>query len=219
MKNKIYLSFAIIVSLLLTNTSSVMAEENVENNPTLNNIRKVIQEKKVELGSGASTLRKNQAYLAKVVRVSAETLTVSVQGLQNVIPLDSAQVMQDGKEITIDKLAVDSWVGVFEEVIDENNKKINKIVAYSKDFEPKERIVTVGSLRTIGRNDLSITPRSGEEELKMSLGKNSVLQDMSGETAKISQFYEDLQCLIIAFADDNGNYMISTMRALSTFEK
>jgi len=53
----------------------------------------------------------------------------------------------------------------------------------------------------------------------MSLGKNSVLQDMSGETAKISQFYEDLQCLIIAFADDNGNYMISTMRALSTFEK
>jgi hypothetical protein len=218
MKNNIYLHIALIVSLLLSNASLVMAEENAENT-TLNNIKKVIQEKKVELGTGASTLRKNQAYLAKIVRVSAETLTVSVQGVQNVIPLDSAQVVQDGKEITIDKLAVDSWVGVFEEMTDTNNKKINKIVAYSKNFQPKERIVTIGSLKSVGRSDISIAPRNGEAELKMSLGKNSVLQDMSGETAKFDQFYEDLQCLVIAFADDNGNYMVSTMRALSTFEK
>lgn len=191
-----------------------------DDNSTINNIKKVIQEKQVELGSGTAKLRSSRAYLAKVVRVSEETLTVTNHTGNKIIPLEKGvtAIEKDGEEVGIEQLAVDDWVGVRGELVDDN-LRINKISVYDKDFTPRSKIIAIGTISSLGRSDLKFSPRSGAEELNFSLNSKTVFQDMSGETVKSSDFYEELQALVVAFADANGNYMISTIRALSSFER
>lgn len=202
-------------------SSSASAEEKTEENEnsTINNIKKVIQEKKVELGSAGANLRSERAYLAKVLRVSEETLTVTNYSGNKIIPLvESISVQKNDKDAKISEIAVGSFVGVHGEMINDN-LKIKKISIYEKDFSPKDKIITLGSISMIGKNDLKITPRSGEKELAFSFDKKTNFQNYQGEDAELIEFYEDLQCLVVAFADKNGNYVVSTIRALSTFEK
>jgi hypothetical protein len=186
---------------------------------TIDTIKKVIQEKKVELGSGTARLRSNRAYLAKVVRVSEETLTVSNYAGNKIIPLekDVTQLEKLGKTIAVDQIAVDDWVGVQGEIVDDN-LKIKKVMVYDKDFTPKDKMIVVGSISSLGKNDLKVQPRSGDEAVSLSFDKNTKFQDMTGNEATVSDFYEDLQCLLVAFADKNGNYVVSTIRALTSFD-
>ncbi len=190
-----------------------------EQNSTINNIKKVIQEKKTELGSASTNLRSEKAYLAKVLRVSEETLTVSNYSGNKIIPLEeSVQIKKSNKDATVEEIAVDDFVGVYGEIINDN-LKIKRITVYEKNFSPKDKLITIGSISSLGKNDLQIKPRSGEQELNFSFDKNTNFQDYQGEDAKLSDFYEDLQCIIVAFADKNGNYVVSTIRALSSFDK
>lgn len=189
-----------------------------DENSTINTIKKVIQEKKTELGSGAAKLRSKRAYLAKVVRVSEETLTVTNHTGNKIIPLDKdyTVIEKANKVVGVDQIAVDDWVGAQGEIVDDN-LRINKITIYTKNFTPKDKIIVIGSIATLGRNDLKVTPRSGGETLNLSFDRSTSYQDMTGADAILADFYEELQCIIVAFADDNGNYVVSTIRALTDF--
>lgn len=201
------------------NDSSSSATQNGDENSTIDNIKKVIQEKKTELGTAGANLRSERAYLAKVTRVSEETLAVANYSGNKIIPLDDSIVVQKkGKDIKISDVVIDNWVGVYGEMVDDN-LKIKKITVYDHDFAPKDKIIALGSISDIGKNDMSLSPRSGDEELHFSFGKNTSFQDSQGEEIDQSDFYKDLQCLVVAFTDGNGNYVVSTVRALSAFEK
>lgn len=200
-------------------SSDTAEDEATSESSTIDTIKKVIQEKKVELGSGTARLRSNRAYLAKVVRVSEETLTVSNHTGNKIIPLekDVTQLEKLGKAITVAQIAVDDWVGVQGEMVDDN-LKIKKVMVYDKDFTPKDKLIVVGSISSLGKNDLKVQPRSGGEAVNLSFDKNTKFQDMTGNEVAVGDFYEDLQCLLVAFADKNGNYVISTIRALTSFD-
>lgn len=209
--------FLLSTSLVFANTSSDSAKQ--EENSTIDNIKKVIQEKKTELGTVGANLRTEKAYLAKVTRVSQETLTVNNYSGNKIIPLNEDVLIQKkGKDIKVDEIVIDNWVGIYSEMVDEN-LKIKKIVVYEKNFTPQNKIITIGSIADIGKNDLEINPRTEGENLHFSFGKDTKFQDYRGESVKLADFYKDLQCLIVAFADQNGNYVVSTIRALSSFEK
>ena len=202
-----------------TNSSESAQPNQAEEKSTIDNIKKVIQEKKTELGTVGANLRTQRAYLAKVTRVSQETLTVNNYAGNKIVPLSEEIVIQKkGKDIKVDEIVIDNWVGVYSDVVD-NNLKIKKIIVYEKDFTPKTKIITIGSIADIGKSDLELIPRAEGENLHFSFTKNTSFQDYRGEEVKLADFYQDLQCLIVAFADKNGNYVVSTMRALSTFEK
>lgn len=203
-----------------TNSSESAVEESQENeNSTINNIKKVIQEKKVELGTVGAKVRTERAYLAQVIRVSEETLSVSNYSGNKIIPLDKdVSIKKNSKDAKVSEIAVGSWVGVYGEMLNDN-LDIKRIMIYEDDFSPKDKVITLGSISSIGKNDLIINPRTGEKEFNFSFGKKTSFQNYMGETAKLTDFYEDLQCIVIAFADQNGNYTVSTIRALSTFEK
>lgn len=219
----------IVFSLFLLSTSLVFAisssdsaqqkEEADESNVVLDQVFKVTQKKAIELGTAGANLRTQRAYLAKVIRVSEETLTVSNYTGNKIVPLSEDVVIQKkGKDIKVDKIVIDNWVGIYSDMVD-NNLKIKKIIVYEKDFTPKNKIITIGSITDIGKSDLEIAPRAEGENLHFSFAKNTNFQDYKGEAVKLTDFYEDLQCLIVAFADKNGNYVVSTIKALSSFEK
>jgi hypothetical protein len=218
------LTFALLllpVRLVFAQTpSGATQSDQVEDpNSTINNIKKVIQEKKTELGSASANLRSERAYLAKVLRVSEETLTVSNYSGNKIIPLEEGVQIKKGlKDVTVEEIAVDDYVGVYGEMVNDN-LKIKRITVYEKDFSPKDKLITIGSISSLGKTDLKIKPRSGDQELNVSFSKTTSFQDYQGEDAKLTDFYEDLQCIIVAFADKNGNYVVSTIRALSSFDK
>lgn len=223
MKYKNILTSLAFFSLFLTslvNPISAQAEESSSDSAsTIDNIKKVIQEKKTELGTVGANLRTQRAYLAKVLRVSEETLTVSNYAGNKIIPLEEDVLMQkSNKDIGVADIAVDNWVGVYGEIVDDN-LKIKKIMVYEKDFSPKDKIISIGSISSLGKNDLKINPRSGGQKLSLSFDKNTSFQDFAGEEVSVDDFYEDLQCLVVAFADKNGNYVISTIRSLSSLDK
>lgn len=207
-----------LVFAVSSSDSATKKEEDVENSK-IDNIKKIVQEKTAELGTVGANLRTQRAYLARVIRVSEETLTVSNYAGNKIVPLSEDVVIQKkGKDIKVDEIIIDNWVGVYSDMVD-NNLKIKKIVVYDKDFTPKNKIITIGSIADIGKSDLEIVPRAEGENLHFSFAKDTSFQDYKGETVELSDFYEDLQCLIVAFADKNGNYIVSTIKALSSFEK
>lgn len=205
--------------LAATSSDSATTTNEATDTSTIDNIKKVIQEKKTELSTVGANLRLKRAFLAKVTRVSEETLTVNNYAGNKIIPLEKEVAIQkDGKDVAIDEIAVDSWIGIQGDMVDDNFK-VKKVTVYKNDFTPKDKVIAIGSISTLGRNDLKFQPRSGENEFNFSLNKNTVYQDMDGEEVLWSDFYEDLQCIVVAFADKNGNYVISTIRALSSFDK
>lgn len=207
-----------IVFAVSSSDSATQQKEDAENS-TIDNIKKVIQEKKTELGTVGANLRAQRAYLARVIRVSEETLTVNNYSGNKIVPLSEDVVIQkNGKDIEVDEMIVDNWVGVYSDLVD-NNLKIKKIIVYEKDFTPKNKIITIGSIADIGKSDLEIVPRAEGENLHFSFAKDTSFQDYKGEAVELTDFYQDLQCLIVAFADKNGNYVVSTIKALSSFEK
>lgn len=211
--------FSLFLTSLVNPISAQAEEDSSDSASTIDNIKKVIQEKKTELGTVGANLRTQRAYLAKVLRVSEETLTVSNYAGNKIIPLEEDVLMQkSNKDIGVADIAVDNWVGVYGEIVDDN-LKIKKIMVYEKDFSPKDKIISIGSISSLGKNDLKINPRSGGQELSLSFDKNTSFQDFAGEEVSVDDFYEDLQCLVVAFADKNGNYVISTIRSLSSLDK
>jgi hypothetical protein len=214
--------FLLSTSLVFaTNNSSESANqtEQKDENSTIDNIKKVIQEKKTELGTVGANVRTQRAYLAKVTRVSEETLTVNNYTGNKIVPLnDEVLIQKKGKDIKVEEIVIDNWVGIYSEVTD-NNLKIQKVIVYDKDFTPKNKIITIGSIADIGKNDVAINPRSEGENLHFSFSKTTKFQDYRGEEVELADFYKDLQCLIVAFADQSGNYVVSSMKALSSFDK
>ena len=68
----IFVLFVWSARIVFANNSSTSSAETQENEATstIDNIKKVIQEKKTELGTVGANVRAQRAYLAKVMRVS-----------------------------------------------------------------------------------------------------------------------------------------------------
>lgn len=224
-KKKLFLLIAFALFMLssslvfaATSTDSAAQEEEENKNSYLDGVKKAL-EKGTEQSTTSANLRTKKAYLAKVLKVSQETLTVNNYAGNKIVPLEEDVIIQKkDKDVDVGDIAVDSWVGIYEEAND-NNLKITKVIVYDKDFTPKNKMITLGSIASIGKNDVAILPRSDQEELHFSFDKNTVFQDNRGEEIAVDDLYNDLQCLVVAFEDKNGNYVVSTIRALSSFEK
>lgn len=207
-----------VLAVTSTDSADSTAQEQEDENSTIDAIKKVIQEKKTELGTAGANVRSQRAFLAKVIRVSQETLTVQNYAGSRIIPLEGVLIQKAAKEAKVEDIAVDSWVSIKGDMVDDN-LKMKQVTIYDKDFSPKDKIITIGSISSLGNSELKFKARSGEDELNFSFTKDTAFQDMQGEEAALADFYEELQCIIVAFADKNGNYVISTIRALSSFDE
>lgn len=225
MLNKKTIAF-LLLSLMLSLgvwTGPVQAQTELENNQeaseesTISNIKKVIQDKQLELGQNGQQRASKQAYLAQVKRVSAETLTVKNNKGSKIIPLSNDLEITKAKQVvSVDKIVVDDWVIVYG-VMENDTFVAKKVAITGKDFTQDNRKVVLGAITELYPNNLTINPRASEEKISFALDKNTKYFDLTGESARINDFYEDLQCLVVAKADRNGKMIISSLKALAAF--
>jgi CRISPR/Cas system CMR-associated protein Cmr3 (group 5 of RAMP superfamily) len=135
-----------------TNNSSESANqtEQKDENSTIDNIKKVIQEKKTELGTVGANVRTQRPYLAKVTRVSEETLTVNNYTGNKIVPLnDEVLIQKKGKDIKVEEIVIDNgWVFTVKLL---TIIEIQKVIVYDKDFTPKKKIITIGSIADMAK--------------------------------------------------------------------
>jgi len=182
---------------------------------TILNIKKVIQDKQVELGQGfQETQEIKQAYLAQVKRVSAETLTVINNDVNIVISLtEELEIIKDDEKIDLDQIAVDDWVIVYS-IMEENTATVKRLVLTDKDFTQTERQIMLGTITELYSSNLLFDSRAGESNLNFLLDSETQYFDISGDEISVRNFYPELQCLIVAKSKNNGQWRVSSIKAL-----
>jgi len=226
MKTKKLFILALLLMLVL-GTTLVQAQVDLENDQeateatdesTISNIKKVIQDKQLELGQEEQLENSKQAYIAQVKRVSAETLTLKNNKGSKIVPInDEVQIFKKQQAVEVDQLAVDNWVVVYG-IIENEQFVTQRIDISNKDFTQDIRQVAIGSITEIYSNNLTLQPRSSEEKISVAIDKNSNFLDYNGDQAFLNDFYEDLQCIVVAKENDNGKLMLSTIKALARFD-
>lgn len=222
-KNQYYLIIAllIIVSFLFIKPifkAQAQEDEQTEasEESTILNIKKVIQDKQVELGQGGQErANSKQAYLAQVKRVSAETLTVLNKDVSVVIPLtEELEIIQDEKEIEIDQIAVDDWIIVYSIIEADGVPTIKRLVLSDEDFTQTERQIVLGTITELYSSNLLFDSRTGENNLNYLLDVDTQYLDINGDEINRNDLYVDLQCLIVAKSKNNGQWRASSIKAL-----
>lgn len=215
--------FAFVSLLIIRPIYSAQAqtenEKEASEESTILNIKKVIQDKKVELEqNNQQTNHQKQAYLAQVKRVSAETLTVLHDQLSIVIPVaENFEIIKEDKSISLDQIEVDDWVLVYS-LLQENNAKVVRVVVTNKDFTKIERKIVLGAIVEIYPSNLLFDSRTGENNLTFLLNKDTQYLDADGEEITVKDFYPELQCLIIAKQKADGQWQTTSIKALAEID-
>lgn len=229
-QKKVYKSpqcLSIIVLLILVSaiiikpifSAQAQTEKEASEESRILNIKKVIQDKKVELGqNNQQTNHRKQAYLAQVKRVSAETLTVLNEQLSIVIPVcEELEIIKAEKTIALDQIEVDDWVVVYS-ILEEDAPKVVKIIVTDKDFSQTERKIMLGAIVEIYSSNLLFDSRTGETDLSFLLNKDTQYLDVNGDEITFNDFYPELQCLIVAKNRTDGQWQISSIKALAELD-
>lgn len=206
----IMISLFFAIPMISAQTESEATEES-----TISNIKKVIQDKQVELGQNDQlSTQSKQAYLAQVKRVSAETLTVLNNQNNIVIPLtEDLEIVKEDEEIKLDEIAVDDWIIVYS-VVEKDVSVPKRILLTETDFTQEDRKITIGSITELYSNNLLFDSRTGESDLNFLLDKNTQYFDDNGDEISLRDLYSDLQCLIVATAKTDGQWLVSSIKAL-----
>jgi hypothetical protein len=211
----------IIVSFLFIKPLfSAQAQEDAQTEAseesTILNIKKVIQDKQVELGQGEQrTGQLKQAYLAQVKRVSAETITVLNRNVNVVIPLtEDLEIMHNGEKIELDQIAVDDWIIVYSIIGADGVPTIKRLVLSDKDFTQTERQIVLGTITELYSTNLLFDSRTGANNLNYLLDVDTQYFDINGDEINQNDLYPQLQCLIVAKIKNNGQWRASSIKAL-----
>jgi hypothetical protein len=222
-KSQYYLIIALIIIvsfLFIKPMFSAQAQEDEQaeasEESTILNIKKVIQDKQVELGQGGQEKgNSKQAYLAQVKRVSAETLTVLNKEVSVVIPLtEELEIIQDEEEIELDQIAVDDWIIVYSIIETDGVPTIKRLVLTDEDFTQTERQIMLGTITELYSSNLLFDSRTGENNLNFLLDVDTQYFDINGDEIDKTDLYSQLQCLIVAKNKNNGQWRASSIKAL-----
>jgi len=209
-----FASFLLIKPILSAQAQEDKQAEASEES-TILNIKKVIQDKQVELGQGGQGAQETrQAYLAQVKRVSAETLTVLSNDTNIVIPIcENLEIIKDEKEIKLDQIAVDDWMLIYS-ILEENTPVVKRLVLTNKNFTQTERKIMLGSITELYSSNILFDSRCGESNLNFLLNSETQYFDINGDEISLKNLYPELQCLIVAKSKNNGQWQASSIKTL-----
>lgn len=222
-------SIAILMSLNLahatsaqeadTSPSAEVATDSATNN-LKERIEKIVEEKKEDLEEKLKTKGKQrQGYIGEVIRVSQETIAVDTLQGNKIIPVDDKlTIIKKGKAIKVTDIAVGDWLIVVG-IIDDDSLVAQRIIVSSKNLTPKNRKIVLGTISSVGKNNLSVLPRNNDEVIQFNLSKTTKIQDSNKKELTTNSLSEDIQCLLIAYqAENETNVTASTIHLLTTAE-
>lgn len=226
--SKILLSLILITSLGLSAVSLVNAEESVVLNATLSSkttqklkerIEKIVEEKKEQIKGIINNLdATKKGFIGEVQRISEEAITIKTSKSIRIIPITKdVEILKNGKAIELSDIAVEDWLVVMG-IIEDDAFQPLRILASGETLRPRPSYITIGNISAIERYELTVIPRSGEEETAVTLNSKTSYEDLNGEEIARTDIEEDTQALIIAF-DDEGEKIAKRIRILTIIDE
>lgn len=195
------------------------AGENATDSATTDELRRrierVVEERREQIkGVVEDLLVKKGAYIGEVTRISEEAITVKSNETTNIIPLtEELVILQGNSPTTIDSIEVGNWATVL------GNRSSTSIEAEyvlisENTLRPDNQLVSLGTIQTINRSELIIVPRGSEEELTISIQRDTIFEDETGEEITQAEFEEELSVLVTAVEGPDG-WELKTVRSLA----
>ncbi|NCN24046.1 MAG: hypothetical protein COU65_01495 [Candidatus Pacebacteria bacterium CG10_big_fil_rev_8_21_14_0_10_42_12] len=182
-------------------------------------IEKVVEEKKQEVGEVVAKIStKKRGFVGKIDRVTSETITLETHKGVLIVPLSAnVSVTKNGKDVTIDDIAVDEWAITLG--VEENGTfEPRFVLVSSKSLRPPEPVVLLGTLKSLTSKELVIVSRSDSEEKSITVTKNALFEDSDGTEIDSEMFEKDLTVLVTGFQDEDG-ITGTTIRSLAPLSK
>ncbi|NCN87630.1 MAG: hypothetical protein GW941_01905 [Candidatus Pacebacteria bacterium] len=222
--SKIALAITLVITLSLGLISNVQAKESVVLDASLSSkttqklkerIEKIVEEKKDQIKGIIDNLDSNkQGFIGEVIRISEEAITVKTNKSTRILPITAdVKLLEDGKEIELSDIAVENWLVVLGIIEDDTFSPV-RILVSDETLRPLPSFITLGSIKNIGRNELLIVPRSGEEETPITIDSDTLYEDLDGEEISKDDIEEQTQALIVAL-DDDGEKIAKRVRILT----
>ncbi|PIY80245.1 MAG: hypothetical protein COY80_04080 [Candidatus Pacebacteria bacterium CG_4_10_14_0_8_um_filter_42_14] len=211
MKKTKFLGSILGVVLLLSTVPMVFSAEDVasESGKTTQELKKriekVVEEKKQEVNEVVAKLStKKRGFVGRIDRVSSETITLETHKGVLIVPLsEDVSVTKDGKDATIDDIAVDEWAITLG--VEENGTfEPRFVLVSSKTLRPPEPIVLLGTLKSLTSKELVIISRSDSKEQPITVAKSALFEDSDGTEIDSDMFDVDLTVLVTGFQDEDG---------------
>lgn len=227
MKNKILkylLAFSFALMLVIGARSPlVYAQEATQSSKTTlklkERIERIVEEKKEQVKGIISNLTSNkQGFIGEVLRVTEESVTIKTNKATKIIPLDeTVTILKKNKEVAVADIAIENWVVVMGIIEDDAFKPV-RILVSDDSLRPKPHTIILGSINSIERSLITITPRSEETPLNATLNSKTIYEDINGEEIVRDDIEEETQALIIAY-DDKNSKIAKRIRILTVIEE
>lgn len=178
-------------------------------------IEKVVEERREQIkGVVEDLLGKKGAYIGEITRISEEAITVKSNETTNIIPLtEDLVILKGGAPADISTIEVGNWAIVLGNR-STTNIEPEYVLVSPTTLRPATQFVRLGTIKTINKNQLVFVPRGTQEEKTIALLKTTKYQDVTGEDAKLADFDNELNVLVIATEGKDG-LQLKTMRSLA----
>lgn len=229
MKNKNILTGILLLGLTIASllppsvtfaqTETEGAGEDASDSATTDELRKrierVVEERREQIkGVVEDLLIKKGAYIGEITRISEEAITIKSNETTNIIPLtEEVVILENGSPVNIANIEVGNWGTVM------GNRTTTTIepeyvLISATSLRPTDHYVRLGSIKSLDRTELVLTPRGTQDETTIAIQKTTKYQNADGEPAVAADFEEDLGVLVIASEGKDGLELI-TLRSLA----
>ncbi len=207
----------IVPSLQAQEVESVQENASNTTDTLRERIEKIVEQQRENVETVLSGSDRRRGFVAQVIRVSQETLTVDSRGINRVVALAEAELMEGDEAIEPDEIAIDDWVLV----LGLNNNDVftpKKITLLSASPRPNQHLVQLGAIKEINTRSMDFQARGQEEVAAVSLTNQTEYQNNQGEEAELEDFLEDDQVLLIGYLDEDET-IVTVIRALAPFDR
>lgn len=215
--------FAALAQTKTATTSTTTATNTASPSATTQNLRerieKIVDEKRDQIKGVLDEFdQKKRGTLGSVTRVSEESITVKTRKATEIIPLPSDVIIEkSGKSIKTGDIAVGDWVVVMG-IIDNDTFVPKRILVSSTSLRPATPVVSLGTISTVEKTQLKITPRSGEDAFTIITSTKTNYQDINGAKINRTDLKQDMQALVIGVESSANEKTARLIRVLTVVE-
>lgn len=181
-------------------------------------IERVLEEKRDQVKGVLQDLSThNRGFIGEVQRVSDEAVTIKSAKTTNIFALtDQVTLVKKGKKISVADISVGDWVLV----LGTNKEDFipTRLFFSSTTLRPKNKVVMVGTIKSLTKSQVVLIPRSGQAEKTFIINKTTSYQDGAGESLTSKDIDTDIQCLVIGLETDSG-VVAKVIRTLTPSDK
>lgn len=200
-------------------TESTTASPSATTQNLRDRIEKIVDEKRDQIKGVLDEFdQKKRGTLGNVTRVSEESITIKTRKATEIIPITPDVIIEKaGKTIKITEIAVDDWV-VAMGIIDNDTFVPKRLLISSTSLRPTTPVVSLGTITTLDKTELEISPRSGGDTFKIATTTKTLYQDINGDEIKRTELKQDMQALVIGAESSTNEKTARLIRILTIAE-